>query len=40
MSRVTKRVGTKNREARIKSVREYYKRFRNGKNSHNKENNA
>lgn len=35
MSRVTKRLGTKNRDARTKAVREYYKRFRNGKNRHN-----
>lgn len=35
MSRVTRRLGTKNAEARRKAVVNYYKNFRNGKNRHN-----
>lgn len=36
MSRVTKRLGTKNRAARIKAVKSYYQNFRNGNSRHNK----
>lgn len=36
MSRVTKRLGTKNRSAQIKAVKSYYAKFRNGNSRHNK----
>ena len=36
MSRNTKRLGTKNRAARIKAVKSYYAKFRNGNSRHNK----
>lgn len=36
MSRVTKRLGTKNRQARKDAVVKYYRNFRNGNNRFNK----